>query len=56
MDPTTRRGKKFRRRFRMPMKNFREIMALIREEKWFPTYEKKNALHWIYWFWGVFGI
>jgi hypothetical protein len=44
MDPTKRRGKKFRRRFRMPMKNFREIMALIREEKWFPTYEMKDAL------------
>jgi hypothetical protein len=44
MDPPTRRGEKFRRRFRMPMKNFTEIMALIREEKWFPTFEKKNAL------------
>ena len=28
----------------MPMRNFREIMALIREEKWSPPYEMKNAL------------
>jgi hypothetical protein len=43
VDPATKRGKNFRRRFRMPMKNFRKIMALIREENWFPSYEIRNA-------------
>ena len=44
MDPATRRGKKFRRRYRMPKKNFRKTMASIREGNWFPTYKIKNAL------------
>lgn len=44
MNPLKKRGKKFRRRFRMPMKSFKELMIEIRQDNWFPTYEKKNAL------------
>ena len=44
MSPLKKRGKKFRRRFRMPMASFRALMTEIREDNWFPTYEKKNAL------------
>lgn len=44
MDPRKKRGKKFRRRFRMPMKCFRELMGIIRDEIWFDKAEKPNAL------------
>lgn len=44
MNPLKKRGKKFRRRFRMPMASFRALITEIREDNWFPTYEKKNAL------------
>jgi hypothetical protein len=40
----TKHGKKFRRRFRMPMRSFRYLMEDMRANNWFPDYEKVNAL------------
>ena len=34
----------FRRRFRMPYKSYRDIVAEARNDDWFPSYEKCNAL------------
>ena len=33
----------FRRRFRMPYDEFRKLVAMAREEQWFPAYERVNA-------------
>jgi Plant transposon protein len=35
---------RFRRRFRMPYSSFVELVKEARDEDWFPTYEKCNAL------------
>lgn len=44
LNPAKKRGRKFRRRFRMPMTSFLGLMKTIREEIWFPESEKVNAL------------
>lgn len=36
----SRRGSKFRRRFRLPFGSFNDLMVQIREEKWFPNNDK----------------
>jgi predicted protein tyrosine phosphatase len=40
----TKHGKKFRRRFRMPIKSDQLLMKDIRDNDCFPEYEKVNAL------------
>lgn len=35
---------KFRRRFRIPWRNYRELVAEAREKKWFPNCEKPDAV------------
>lgn len=38
-----RHFQQFRRRFRMPYKEFKGLVTLARENQWFPTYERVNA-------------
>jgi hypothetical protein len=38
-----KRARQFRRRFRMPLEQFRELIQIIRTENWFPMYEKPDA-------------
>ena len=44
LTPNTGWWRKFRFRFRMPMANFRELVSLAREERWFPNREKRTVL------------
>lgn len=44
LNPSKKRGRKFRRRFRMTMTSFLGFIKIIREENWFPECEKRNAL------------
>lgn len=43
-NPESRKGKKFRRRFRMPYNEFKKLIDIIREENWFPMVEKVNCI------------
>ena len=44
LDTTSKYGRKFRLRFRMPLLHFRNLVNEARDDNWFPNREKPTAL------------